>query len=1065
MIDPVDLVKTLGSPHAPTEQQAAIIAADPHRPAVVIAGAGSGKTTTMSDRVLWLIASGAVEPHQILGLTFTRKAAAALSTKIRIGISALASSSLVGELEGEPTVLTYHAYGQRVLQEHSLRIGVEPPARTVREAAMWQMTERIVSRYSGDMGGIDKRLDAVVEAVIALTDQMSEHSITSEELVSYSREQIAAFLALSGRQTKPVTEAIATLEQRLLLLPIVEQVLAARRQSAELTFGDQMTMAARLAADVPEVGQWERARYQVVLLDEYQDTSQSQLTLMRSLFGDGHSVMAVGDPLQAIYGWRGASTGTIEAFPHHFPARDGTPADQYLLTTSWRNDATILQVANHFADSLRTRGFVVHSLSQRPDAGTGVVNAGLYRTQRDEAEAIGDWLVDRWQHRSAKETFAILVRSRSQIEAIERALLDRQLPIEVVGVAGLLATPEVIELHSMLQILFQPTAGPAVMRVLTGPRWRIGASDLAALHRYARRLTKSAKAKLVEDEEIVLDSITLIEALDSIERAPSDWFSASGRDRLVAFAREMRHLRRRSSLGLAELIVEIERVIGLNTEIAAMPRERAKRAQAHLDSFLDQAHDFAAMGGGPVAFLSWLQAAQRRERGLSLEGVEVRSDAIQILTIHAAKGLEWENVVIPGLRSGSFPMKGRGAENWLEDLGVVPFPLRGDKRELPALRSASDMKDLAACLVWFDEGCKERGLVEEERLAYVALTRPKHALLLTSSWWASGTSLRGPSEVFLAARDVLAADAILHDEPHPDEEVVDLERESKDWPVDPLGPRRADLASFAEMVRTVDGQPTSSEGKHWLAEAEMLLRERQSSTPAVYLPSRLSVSALVQLHSDPHELARRLRRPMPFKPDALARRGTAFHRWLEERFASQALFDLDEIGINPHTDAPSDLHHLQNDAPSDLHHLQNDAPSDLHHLQEVWLASSWAARTPAEVEVPFDDVVDGLLIRGRMDAVYFDGRSWEIVDWKTGAPKSGKDLEAAAVQLAMYRLAWSRIAKVPLDQISAAFHHVAANVTVRPTDLLDEAGLVALIRSIPMELGQGDDQRSVIANF
>jgi DNA helicase-2/ATP-dependent DNA helicase PcrA len=413
---------------------------------------------------------------------------------------------------------------------------------------------------------------------------------------------------------------------------------------------------------------------------------------------------------------------------------------------------------------------------------------------------------------------------------------------------------------------------------------------------------------------------------------------------------------------------------------------------------------------------------------LALEGVEPSKDAIQILTIHTAKGLEWDVVVVPGVREGNFPASGRGDENWLESIEVIPFPLRGDRDRLPTLTAAASFPEFRTAMEEFEVACDRRGLTEEERLAYVAVTRPKHALLVTSSWWANASTLRGPSPIFTAAREVMPS-AFLHDEPEPEDGRGEVESATCTWPIDPLGSRRATLEARAGAVMDASGEVQSALGREWLQEAEVLLAERREVAGGVALPQRLSVSALVQLRSDPDQLARRLRRPMPFKPDPLARRGTAFHRWLEERFHAQALFDLDEFSDDD---------------------VAEVGLADLALLQERWLASEWAGRDPLEIEVPFDHAIDGILIRGRMDAVYRDGDRWEVVDWKTGPPKTARDLEAAAVQLAMYRLAWSRMVGVPIEQVSAAFHHVAANVTVRPSDLLDEAGLIALIRSIPL---------------
>jgi DNA helicase-2/ATP-dependent DNA helicase PcrA len=171
---------------------------------------------------------------------------------------------------------------------------------------------------------------------------------------------------------------------------------------------------------------------------------------------------------------------------------------------------------------------------------------------------------------------------------------------------------------------------------------------------------------------------------------------------------------------------------------------------------------------------------------------------------------------------------------------------------------------------------------------------------------------------------------------------------------------------------------------------------------------------------------------MPAAPTPLARRGTAFHAWLEERFGVARLLDLDELpGSGDESAAPD---------------------AALAALQEAFLAGPWADRQPVEVEVPFETPLGPLTLRGRIDAVFDDGDGgFEVVDWKTGPPPSGPELAAAAVQLAAYRLGWSRLTGVPVERVSAGFHHVAAGVTVRPVDLLDEAGLLALVT------GRSDD--------
>ena len=208
----------------------------------------------------------------------------------------------------------------------------------------------------------------------------------------------------------------------------------------------------------------------------------------------------------------------------------------------------------------------------------------------------------------------------------------------------------------------------------------------------------------------------------------------------------------------------------------------------------------------------------------------------------------------------------------------------------------------------------------------------------------------------------------------------------------------------------------------------MLLAERAAARerPVVALPAQLSVSRLVELAADPGALAARLRRPLPLPPNPHARRGTAFHAWLEQRFGAAQLLDVDELPGAADEGAASD--------------------ELLEELQEAFLASRWAEREPYEVEVPFETVIDGIAVRGRMDAVYADADGgWTVVDWKTGALPDPSRRATLNVQLAAYRLAWAALAGCPPERVRAAFHYVRQDVTLRPVDLLDADGLRALV--------------------
>jgi DNA helicase-2/ATP-dependent DNA helicase PcrA len=1162
---PVELARLLRLP-APTLEQAEIVAA-PVEPLLVVAGAGSGKTETMAARVVWLVANGYARPEQILGLTFTRKAAGELAHRIRTRLDQLVrrlgregrapDGDLLG---GEPTVATYHSYATRIVTEHGLRAGYEPSTRLLTEASRWQLVDLLVRNYDGDMSDVDRMPSTITDAVLALAGELAEHLVTPDDLAAWTGRFFAEVQSRPGKVYADVRKALAFQQARLRLLPLVRAYEARKQTFEAMDFGDQLARAAEVARDHPEVGAIERERYRVVLLDEYQDTSHAQVVLLRSLYGLGHPVTAVGDPCQSIYGWRGASAGTLDRFPAEFTQRplrvgasdaaqlrqlqlgasdaaqrpgavagavdrDGRPARVLTLSTSWRNRPEILSVANDLSTPLRAAGARVAELAaafrvDEPIGGRtargavgGTVHCALLSTYEDEATWIADGMLAAWRGAARlpealpehipldrRPTSAVLVRVRSQIPAIEAALRERGLPVEVVGLGGLLDTPEVRDVVCTLRVLADPTDGASLLRLLTGARWRIGPRDLVALHRRAKSIAAARRDLPRQDDEpeIVtdrLDDATLVEALADL--GPAQAYSAEGYARLRAYGRELALLRYRLDQALPDLVADVERTIGLDVEVAVRAGTDghggdAGLARGHLDALGDVAARFAGdSGGAPLhSFLAFLAAAEDEERGLAPGEVEVVEGAVQILTAHAAKGLEWDVVAVAGLTRGVWPGQVRGSDHYLLGLGVLPFPLRGDADGLPELDldSTEDQKGVARALTTFTEQWRAHDEREERRLAYVAVTRPRRLLLCSGYWWGEGVKRpRGPS-VFLrevherclagggaSARSELASPAVVSEggyvvdawAPEPAGDAANPTTEvmlRADWPADPLGVRRPAMAEAAALVRrlmSADAEPgavpdadagappdpADPDIERWQREVALLLAERERlgrrrGPVEVALPGHLSVSQLVTLRRDPQALARTLRRPMPARPDPYARRGTAFHAWLEQRFGAGRLLDVDELPGAADDDAAPD--------------------EALAELQERFLASEWADRTPVEVEVPFATVVGGVVVRGRMDAVFatsirpmpsgrgFDpGGRFDVVDWKTGGRPDGAAAAAAAVQLAAYRLAWAELAGVPVHHVRAAFHYVRDGVTVRPADLLDADGLAALVAGLP----------------
>lgn len=1101
----------------PTDEQVAVIES-PLRPALVVAGAGSGKTETMAARVVWLLANGLVAPEEVLGLTFTRKAAGELAERVRRRLRHLARNAAAEGVDlpglsvaedaadggaalltvARPTISTYNAYAASLVTDHGLRIGVEPSARLLGEAAQWQLASEVVESWTADLDSA-AAVSTVVEAVLTLSGALDEHLLDPDG-ARRGIEAIVDAIEETPPGTPPrapyakVRDLVGSLRERQRMLDLVAAYRDRKRAADALDFGDQVAIAARLARDVPEVATGERARFRVVLLDEYQDTSYAQLVLLSALFGGGHPVTAVGDPHQSIYGWRGASAGGLERFPTDFPdvAEDGDRrrAAVYALSTSWRNDVAVLDAANRVAAPLRQaeKGRVaLPTLDPRPGAGVGDVVAHLAPTLEEEAQAVAEFVAARWRPEGgpgvdggapapggARVSAAVLCRKRAQFPVLHRALRAAGLPVEVVGLGGLLATPEVVDVVALLQAAHDPSRGDALMRLLTGARTRLGAADLHALADWSGHLARGLDARAavavareragagagdaVPEEAPgapvvadVVDERSIVDAVDS--PPPPGWTSPSGRtltpaglQRVAAVGAVLRAVRQHTYLSLPELVAHAERLWGLDIEVAARAGIAPGRARAHLDAFREVAVRYADATDDPSlgGFLAWLESADAHEHGLDMPVAEPDPDAVQLITVHAAKGLEWDVVAVAGLVDGGLPAtRTQGKDGptdsaWLTGLGELPYPLRGDRHDLPELvvGGAADPKELEERRQQFLRDAGDHQVAEERRLAYVAFTRARSALLLTAAWWGDGSRPRPPSlfltEVVDAGLARVDGWSLLPDDGA--ENPRTQESASAVWPVDPFTgagdgapSRRPAVEAAAAAVRAARAEDGAARpATPWDRTVDLLLAERALEArprPEVELPAHLSASAVVRLAADSGEFARALRRPVPNRPSPQARRGTQFHAWVEGFYGAPTLVDLDDL---PGADDDS---------------VAVDA--DEAALRAAFLATPWAALEPVAIEVDVETTVAGYVLRSRIDAVFRDPEqpgvpgAVVVVDWKTGAPPS--DPAATAVrelQLAVYRLAWSRWTGTPLDRVSAAFCYVGAGRTVRPERLL-----------------------------
>jgi DNA helicase-2/ATP-dependent DNA helicase PcrA len=1034
----------------PTSQQRAIIESE-LGPALVVAGAGSGKTETMANRVLWLLANEKVTANQVLGLTFTRKAAGELATRIRSRIGQLSAAGLVPSGYDDfdpPVVATYNSFANSIYRDNAILIGRESDGSVLGEASAWQLARNVVVSSSDPrLPSLRPRVDDLTQSVLQLSHALSENIVDPAEVEAFAYEFAGvAGLPPGGRGAYAEAETIA---ENVASLPAILELCAAyaaeKGRRGFVEYSDQVALALQIVRAVPRVRDELRNRFAVVLLDEYQDTSVVQTWLLAELFAD-HPVMAVGDPNQSIYGWRGASAENLASFAAQFDPRR-TPGTTFALSTSWRNGHDVLTIANAIVEPLRAQSRVaVERLEPGPNASTIPAEVAFEETLGEEAESVARWLKARIEPSPGSEppSAAILLRARKTQLVFIDALRRYGIPYHVLGVGGLMAEPEVADLVSALTVVNDPTAGAELVRLLAGSRWRLGVKDLHALSRLASWLRDRDYAGRLLDESVratLRSSVTdgeggsIIDAIDFIAHTKAghsalDDFSEPGLLRLRDAGLTFSRLRARSGLDLKDFVTLVEQELLLDIEVVA--NDMRPTAGATMEAFHEALSGYLAVSetGGLAGFLGWLREAEWRD-DLSPRPDDPEPGTVQLLTIHAAKGLEWDVVVVPRMVVDELPGRPlEGTNGWLR-FGELPYEFRGDAAVLPEFRwrQATTRKELLDERDTFKSAVAEHQEREERRLAYVAVTRARHSLLMTGSFWATQVKPRTPSTYLgeLALGGIIDP---LPSAPQNDESPIPAEVETVNWPFDPLGGRRSRVELAAALV---EGAVPEARGSY-AREIDVLLEERRralSPEQDSEVPIRVPASRFKDYVTDPIGVAASLRRPMPERPYRATRLGTLFHAWVEERYGVGGTSESIDA-LAPELDVPD---------------LGVDE-GEFARLKSTFERSPWASTRPIEVEREIHLPFDGRVIICKIDAVYAHDDRIQIVDWKTGkAPKDAEDLERKQLQLALYRLAYSRWSGIDSSLIDAAFYFVSDDRVIVPDHIDDEAELLARWRS------------------
>lgn len=1127
----------------PTEEQQKIIGYGTD-PLLVVAGAGSGKTHTMTDRVIWLIANGFVKPEEVLGVTFTRKAAGELDQRINNAVEKLAQRAdleldLDPDNPGQASVSTYHSYANNLVADYGLRIGIEPDARLIGEAEAIQIVVDVVQAYDGDLSGLPMAESTLHTNVMQLASECAEHAVHPEDIRKFIHQllQIQESLPLTKKPTVAVSDFADMLSSRIILADLVELYQAKKRELNVMDYGDLVWHASTIAQEIPEVAESERQRFKVVLLDEFQDTSHTQLKLFAGLFaanaltGVGpHPVTAVGDPNQSIYGFRGASAGQLAQFTTQFPrlagAEDEDPtrvfevSEQLDLTTAWRNGRKILEAANTISRPLRVEGSKfnrgpkvrLQELEAPRHAIDGEVVVNWFADDLQESEEIAELLSQRLEISRDSDrpsgndlTAAILLRTKAGFAPIIKSLEEHGIPYEVLGIGGLLSCPEVIDVLSYLHIIADPRRNDALLRLLSGPQVRLGVADLWVLQQHAADLKRKQPSRPKDSDVSVLEDLEESSLLEAVERLPDhdfvapsgQQFSSVGYQRLVSFRKQLQRLMNAEKGSISDLIRQIIRVSGIDIEVSVRPENSTMARQENLNSFIEVAQNFEAdltntSSNDLLAFLAWLEDAEEHEDGLELPTPEPRPGAVQLLTLHASKGLEWDIVVIPNLNQGNFP-SGR-VDLWVRGAsGQLPWQLRGDRNTLPQwdYQYSQDRHDWVASAVGrtnaqkkddsipedFEEQVRTHAGYEERRLAYVGLTRAKQLTWASGSAWSGTTSkMNAPSEFLeeLSNDESTRLGHWVDEKDIPENNPAEPQALIAMWPFDPLnGPQITHIADVGDLTRipdttTAEQIPPRSfprrqlmeQAAAWVSEATPALEEiadeelrekiqwilakrHHQPVDGLEVPQHLSTTGFVDLAADPKEFYKQRVRPMPVRPNRAARVGTQVHQWIEEYFGANR---------------PGITGMLDIDNPEDLQDESFDEDIGIKELQQNFNDSSWAQRIPAFIETEIETSVGGITLRGKVDAIFRSGGDpakefdpeahWELVDWKTGrVPHTDKDLKNKSLQLAIYRLAWSRLHNIPLENISGKFVYLAHNEERAVLDLATEEELEEILRN------------------
>ena len=922
----------------------------------VRAGAGTGKTTTIALVIANLVSDHGIDPERILGMTFTNKAAAELAQKV----SGLLPDTIDQARQVE--IHTYHGFAAQILSEYGPLAGVDSRSGVITPTFARQLIRDVF--FHEPRKHLDMTWRGTLDRIRKLGDQMGDHLLRPEDIIKAST----------------IHDGDETWRDRVEMAQTLEGYNRAKAELRVVDYSDLVTLSTRLLQGHPTLADVVRDRYRMLVLDEYQDTNPAQRVLITTIFGGGFPVIAVGDEDQTIYEWRGASAQNFEDFIEHFPSSGGSPAHDTSLTLNRRSGPGILSVANEIRRMANT--------AADPLQAADVYDTEVITYWGQDALAEADWIARQFEslHESGVpwSHMAVLFRKNKDFPILVDVLSRHDIPLEVANVGGLLSVPEISFLRAWLTVLQNPDDSTALAQILFGSGFRMGIADLAVLTRWltARTLDRPGS----EDAETP-EPVTLVEAIELNDQIGG--LSPGARERLARFHHAYRELLiETQGLNLAEtcrLILDRTRAW---QDIEALPPNPRLTARLNIYRFLDLADDWSPLSGRPsvAAFLDYLDAMEE-EPAEELDSARLSGeDAVTLVTVHRAKGLEWDNVALPAVVHDNFPSRPVS----------YPDPIRFPQ-ELPVeFRLDTVMDDLPDDESARKAFLRERHYTQEWRVAYVAATRAKRRLFVTGAYWYGLPEPRStpakPSELFHLVEGHDASISAGHVEVGPRPEI--LRAPDATAAPDPLFD-----AGWQAGLRMAMNDP--DEIDHLAAEkgvADEYLRltseweerlfalEDVSSIAAPDQSPSVSVTGLVTYAQCPKRYYWSDIDPLPRRRNDAATRGSELHRRIELHQRGQIPFD---------------------DLEPDLYDAVDMPETGDFGGYTAYRDSRFATEQARFVEAPFGvRLENGYTVRGRIDAIYGSETHWEVVDFKSGKPK---DDPSRMTQLEAYAIAVNEV--------------------------------------------------------